>query len=248
MTNAAGNLVDLNGNQINGAYLTNHPGFPGFSTINASQTLAYMADLLERASRWSTGTSRTCMGTRTSPACPRAPARRTRWAAASACYIEQAQYYNQAFGTFFKRLAAAGITPKNTLFIFSSDEGDHEAGANVGRAIQPTPASCDGATVSGDTVTPDVTCSYPAGSFGELDANVTGLLATQEHNTVPFSLESRHRAGVLRDRRSGAERPLGAHAWNTASRTSPRPTRTPGPPRRSTTTSPTRPKRPSCTW
>ena len=47
VTNAAGNLVDLNGNQINGAYLTDHPGFPGFSTINASQTLAYMADMLE---------------------------------------------------------------------------------------------------------------------------------------------------------------------------------------------------------
>ncbi len=108
----------------------------------------------------------------------------------SACYIEQAQYYNQAFGSFFKRLAADGIMPRNTLFIFSSDEGDHEAGANAGRAIQPTPANCDGATVSGDTVTPDVECSYPAGSFGELDANVTGLLATQQHNTVPFSLEA----------------------------------------------------------
>ena len=48
VTNAAGNLVDLNGNQINGAFLTNHPGFPGFSSINASQTLAYMADMLEK--------------------------------------------------------------------------------------------------------------------------------------------------------------------------------------------------------
>ena len=47
VTNAAGNLVDENGNQINGAFLTNHPGFPGFGPINASQTLAYMADMLE---------------------------------------------------------------------------------------------------------------------------------------------------------------------------------------------------------
>ena len=47
VTNAAGNLVDENGNQINGAYLTNYPGFPGFGTINASQTLAYMSDMLE---------------------------------------------------------------------------------------------------------------------------------------------------------------------------------------------------------
>ena len=51
-------------------------------------------------------------------------------------------------------------------------------------------APADGATVSGTTVTPDVACTYPAGSFGELDTNVTGLLASQQHVTVPFSLES----------------------------------------------------------
>ncbi|HEX3311476.1 MAG TPA: hypothetical protein VHS32_34965, partial [Streptosporangiaceae bacterium] len=79
------------------------------------------------------------------------------------------------------RLAADGITPANTLFELSSDEGDHVAGANVGRAIQPTPANCDGVT------TP---CSYPAGTFGELAANVTGLLATQKNDTTAFSLES----------------------------------------------------------
>ncbi len=98
----------------------------------------------------------------------------------TACYTAQAQYYNAAFGTFFKRLAADGINTSNTLFVLSSDEGDHEAGANVGRAIQPTPATCNGVTVA---------CTYPAGSFGELDGNITGLLATQAHNTTPFSLE-----------------------------------------------------------
>src|SRR5262249_28566073 len=46
VTNAAGNLVDLNGNQINGAS-TSTPGFPGFGPINASQTLAYAADMQE---------------------------------------------------------------------------------------------------------------------------------------------------------------------------------------------------------
>ena len=107
----------------------------------------------------------------------------------SACYVAQAQYYNEAFGKFFQRLAADGITPQNTLFVLSSDEGDHEAGANVGRAIQPTPANCDGATVSGDTVTPDVLCTYPAGSFGELAGNMTGLL-NAAGNTTPFALEN----------------------------------------------------------
>ncbi len=194
VTNAAGNLVDLNGNQINGAFLTNHPGFPGFSSINAAQTLAYLADMQEAGVPITSGYISDIHGNEHIPAlsgtggpCAGAPAA---LGPGSACYIAQAQYYNQAFGTFFQRLAADGITPQNTLFIFSSDEGDHVAGANVGRAIQPTPANCDGATVSGDTVTPDVLCTYPAGSFGELAGNLTGLLATEQNNTTPFTLEN----------------------------------------------------------
>jgi hypothetical protein len=190
VTNGAGNLVDLNGSQLNGAFLANHPGFPGFGPINASQSLAYMADMLESGVPVVNGYIADIHGNEDIPglsACAQAPAA---LGSGSACYIAQAQYYNQAFGTFFRRLAADGITPRNTLFILSSDEGDHEAGANVGRAIQPTPANCDGATVSGSTVTPDVPCTYPAGSFGELAGNVTGLLATQKQDTTPFSLES----------------------------------------------------------
>jgi hypothetical protein len=190
VTNAAGNLVDENGNELDGAFLTAHPGFPGFGEINASQTLAYMADMLESGVPVVNGYLSDIHGNEDIPglsACAKAPAA---LGSGSACYVAQAQYYNTAFGTFFRRLAADGITPHNTLFVLSSDEGDHEAGANVGRAIQPTPANCDGATVSGTTVTPDVPCTYPAGSFGELDGNITGLLATQEHDTTPFSLES----------------------------------------------------------
>jgi hypothetical protein len=190
VTNAAGNLVDLNGNEIDGAFLTNHPGFPGYDSINASQSLAYVADMLERGVPVVNAYMADLHGNEFIPglsACTNAP---DALGSGSACYIEQAKYYNKAFGIFFRRLAADGITSKNTLFVVSSDEGDHQAGANVGRAIQPTPAGCDGATVSGDKVTPDVECTYPAGSFGELDANVTGLLATQEHNTTPFSLEN----------------------------------------------------------
>jgi hypothetical protein len=194
VTNAAGNLVDLNGNQMNGAFLTNYPGFPGYSNINASQSLAYAADMLESGVQVVNVYMADLHGDENIPAlsgsggpCFHAPAA---LGSGSACYVAQAQYYNQAFGTFFQRLAADGITPQNTLFVVSSDEGDHEAGANVGRAIQPTPANCDGATVSGDTVTPDVLCTYPAGSFGELAGNITGLLSTQEGNTTPFSLEA----------------------------------------------------------
>jgi hypothetical protein len=188
ITNAAGNLVDLNGNQINGAFTTT-PGFPGFGPINAAQSLAYAADMLESGVPVVNAYMADLHGNNVSSlaACKNAPAA---LGSGSACYIAQAQYYNQAFGDFFKRLAADGITPSNTLFVLSADEGDHEAGANVGRAIQPTPANCDGATVSGSTVTPDVLCTYPAGSFGELAGNISGLLATQKNDTTPFTLEN----------------------------------------------------------
>ena len=132
-----------NGNQINGAFCPTAPGFPGFGSINASQTLAYLADMLEvgraggerlhgRRPRPESGMASpgvTGRGVQQRPAA---------LGSGSACYVAQAQYYNQAFGTFFQRLAADGITPANTLFVLSSDEGDHDAGANVGRAIQPT--------------------------------------------------------------------------------------------------------------
>ena len=194
VTNASGNLVDLAGNEIDGEFVGG-PGFPGFGTINAGQSLAYAADMLEsgvpvvntyiadihgnEGIPSLTGPGGACAGLESEQAL----------GSGSACYIAQGQYYNQMFGLFFQRLAADGITAKNTLFVVSSDEGDHEVGANVGRFVQPTPANCDGATVSGDTVTPDVLCTYPAGSFGELGGNIHGML-TAAGNTTPFTLEN----------------------------------------------------------
>ena len=200
VTDAAGNLVDLDGNQINGDFLTNYPGFPGYGDINAAQSLAYAADMLESGVQVTNIYIADLHGNEfissldgPGQPCFHAPAA---LGSGSACYVAQAQYYNAAFGTFFQRLAAAGMTAQNTLFVLSSDEGDHEAGANANRSLQPTPANCDGATVSGTTVTPDVLCTYPAGSatamtgsFGELNVNVTGLLAAETGNTTRFSTE-----------------------------------------------------------
>ncbi len=190
VTDAKGNLTDLFGNEIDGAYLTDYPGFPGYDTINAAQSLAYASDMLEHGVQVVNLYMADLHGNQYIPSlasvCDDEP---DALGSGSACYIAQAAYYNKAFGVFFQRLAADGITPKNTLFVISSDEGDHEAGANVGRAIQPTPAGCDGVTVSGSTVTPDVPCTYTESTFGELDGNITGLLAQEEGNTTPFSLE-----------------------------------------------------------
>jgi hypothetical protein len=181
VTNAAGNLVDEKGNQINGAFL-NTPGFPGFGDIDASQSLAYMAGMLESNVPVVYGYLADLHGNHSiaalSSVCANAP---DALGPGTPCYLAQAAYYNDAFGTFFDRLAADGINASNTEFVITSDEGDHVAGANVGRALQPTPANCDGVTV---------TCTYPAGTFGELGGNITGLLATEKGSTTPFSLEN----------------------------------------------------------
>jgi hypothetical protein len=181
VTDAHGNLTDENGNPLNGAFLTNHPGFPGFGDITASQTLAYMADMLEKNVPVVNGYISDLHGLHNIPAlsaaCKGAP---DALPPGTPCYLAQAAYYNDAFGKFFQRLAADGINASNTEFVVTADEGDHVAGANVGRALQPTPANCNGVTV---------TCTYPAGTFGELSTNVTGLLATQKGNTTPLSIE-----------------------------------------------------------
>jgi len=190
VTNAAGNLVDLNGNQLNGAFLSNHPGFPGFGPINASQTLAYMADLQESSVPVTFGYIADIHGNEHIQGVTQCQNSKRALGSGDPCYIAQAQYYDAAFATAFQRLAADGITPANTEFIFSTDEGDHQAAGNVGRAVQPSPAGCDGAKVVGLTVTADVPCIYPTGTFGELSGNLTGLLATQKGNTTPFSLEN----------------------------------------------------------
>ena len=181
VTNSSGNLVDLNGNQINGAFLGNTPGFPGFGSINAAQSLAYVADMQESGVPVTYAYISDIHGNEHIPgvtACNGAP---SALASGTACYVAQAQAYDAAFGTFLQRLATDGITPANTEFVFSSDEGDHEAGANVGRAVQPTPANCDGVTVP---------CTYAAGTFGELGGNLNGLLATEKDDTTPFTMES----------------------------------------------------------
>jgi hypothetical protein len=188
VTNAAGNITDEFGNEIDGAFLSNYPGFPGYGEINAAQSLSYAADMLDSGVQVVNLYMGDIHGNQGLPDSPQVPTMGSDCASApdalasgTQCYLDQAEYYNDAFGVFFKRLAADGITPKNTLFVVSSDEGDHEAGANVGRAIQPTPANCDGVTTL---------CSYPAGSFGELDGNVTGLLAEQAGITTPFAFQA----------------------------------------------------------
>jgi hypothetical protein len=184
VTDANGNLVDLNGNTIAEPF-TGTPGFSGFNPV-ATQSLAvladmqeagipvtygYISDLHEKKSDTRVGCTTTANGaTAGRPVGP-----------GDSCYVTNAQHYDQAFQTFFQRLQADGITPDNTLFVISAEENDQFAGANVNRAgAQPTPTGCDGVTVP---------CNYPTGTLGELQANVKGLLTGTASAGTQFDIE-----------------------------------------------------------
>jgi hypothetical protein len=183
VTDANGNLVDLNGNTLQEPF-SHEPGFTGFSPV-AKETLAvmadmqeagipvtygYISDLHEKKADTRSGCTTTANGATVGR--PVGPG--------DSCYVSNAQHYDAAFQKFFERLAADGITPANTLFVISSEENDQFAGANVGRANVPSPAGCDGVT------TP---CNYPAGKIGELQANIKGLLAGTPSAATPFDIE-----------------------------------------------------------
>jgi hypothetical protein len=190
---AQGNLTDLNGVTMRGNFKTPAvnaftPGFPGFGPVSAAQTLAYTADMLETGvpvvygyisdahERKGQGPNpqSNCTNPSTAATAAQGPADR--------CYRANLASYNAAFEKFFQRLADDGITPSNTVFMFSSEEGDHFAGANVGRSIQP---SC-----SGTPGTIDYDCSYAgtgaSARIGEQFVQIHGLLKNQLGNTTPF--------------------------------------------------------------
>jgi len=103
-------------------------------------------------------------------------------------YVQQLADYNAAFGTFFQHLKQAGIDEKNTLFIFTPDEGDHFVG------VSPVPANCNGAKIrKNGEVVPDVPCTYPAANgatgIGELDLNLP-LVVSNAGDATPFEIHS----------------------------------------------------------
>jgi hypothetical protein len=181
VTNANGNLVDLSGNELFNLF-ANQPGFPGFNPT-ATQTLAYLADMQEAGIPVTYGYISDIHELKPGTSgCTTVDAIASGYALGPGdpCYVSNAKAYDDAFATFFKRLAADGITPANTLFVIGAEEDDHFAGANVGRAVAPTPAGCDGVTVP---------CHYDHNEVGELTVNLPGLLATQRGNLTAFDVE-----------------------------------------------------------
>jgi hypothetical protein len=143
-----GPLVDLEGNVITDG--DGHVGFPGFGSISASQSLAYVAAMQENGipityAYISDAHDDHATDLALGPG--------------EAAYVAQLAAYDKAWGEFFARLTKDGITTDNTLFVVTADEGDHFAGG------PPSPANCDGINVP---------CTYA--KIGEIDTNITTLL------------------------------------------------------------------------
>ncbi len=158
----SGPLTDLNGNVIQDPQ--GHIGFPGFDGMSAAVSLAYVADMQEHSVPITYAYISDAHDMH-----PSGPA----FGPGQAGYVAALKAYDNAFNTFFTRLANDGINQSNTLFVFTADEGDHFVGG------PPSPAGCDGVT------TP---CTYS--KIGEINANMAGLLATEQGVTNSFTVHS----------------------------------------------------------
>jgi hypothetical protein len=183
ITGIPGNLVvkDINGVQIDDGNTPPNVGFPGFDP-SAAQTLGYAAQMFENGVD--------VVFTYISDTHDNHVTFSGSFGPGETGYVQQNAQYNDAFGKFFARLKADGITKENTLFIITADENDHFAG----QAGQPVgcdgihtpctyiriPAGCDG---------DDTPCTTT--NLGEVDVDVRRLLITPPfNNTTAFSVHS----------------------------------------------------------
>ncbi len=181
----SGPLTDLNGNVIQSP--AGNIGFPGFDGMPAAVSLSYVAAMQEHG----IPVTYAYISDAHDNHIPSAAADtffNQAYGPGEAGYVAALKAYDDAFGKFFQRLASDGINKSNTLFVFTADENDHFAGG-VG-----TPAGCDG--VNTPCVYSHTTCnatspsSCPANNIGETNANLSGLLATQQGITTPFKVHS----------------------------------------------------------
>jgi len=164
--NPSGPVLDLDGKVIADSH--GNPGFPGFDPT-ASQSLGYVATMLEAGVPVVFYYIADAHDNELGPSL----SSESTFGPGETAYVQQLKVYDAAFGKFFARLKADGITKDNTLFVFTADENDHFVGSS------PSPANCDGVHVP---------CTYT--HVGEIDTFVDRLLLTQRQNTTPFSIHS----------------------------------------------------------
>ncbi len=160
-----GPVKDLDGNVIADPF--GRPGFPNGFSPSATQSLGYAATMLEAGVQVVYLYIEDAHDNHSSSGGTFGPG--------EAGYVAQLKQYDTAFGKFFARLAADGITKDNTLFVVVPDENDHFVGG------APTPVNCDGVNVP---------CTYAAGQKGEIDVLINRLLVTQRANSTAFSVHS----------------------------------------------------------
>jgi hypothetical protein len=180
-----GPLLDLDGNKVQNG--VGDLGFPGFGGISAAQSLAYTAAMHEHGMQVTYtyiadvhDNHTTLVDTENpfGPAVCKEPAEQGDGFGDAAlgpgdpCHDAQAAAYDRAFGEFFARLKADGIDKHNTLFVITTDEGDHFAGG------PPTPANCDGVNAP---------CSYS--KIGEIDSNMQTLINTEDPATISQAID-----------------------------------------------------------
>ncbi|HXH67944.1 MAG TPA: hypothetical protein VNI81_12145 [Candidatus Limnocylindrales bacterium] len=165
---ANGNLKDIDGNVIVDDFrgsLT--PGFPGFG-IAPQYALGYVADMLEAGVPVIYSYINTPhRPVQLNPYGYGFPSDPGDYGPGEAHYVQTLQQYDDSFNKFFTRLANDGITPANTLFIITAEEGDHVVAAN------PTNPGCDGVT------TPCTYGNTNGNEVGEVNLNFRGLLQAE---------------------------------------------------------------------
>jgi hypothetical protein len=142
-------------------------GFPGFDGMLAKNTLGYVAQMQENGVPVTYGYISDAHDfhvpnptTDSFQSSARGPGETD--------FQAQLKQYDDAFFSFFQRLASDGITKANTLFVVTVDEGDHFAGG-VG-APQP-----DGTFAYNHTNCSTLT-ACPANQIGEVNANLAALV------------------------------------------------------------------------
>ena len=168
-----GHVKDTDGGVIADAY--GRPGFPNIFNPLARQSLGYAATMLEAGVPVVYVYVADAHDRNPVSLDPvtNLPGAAHAFGAGEAEYVAQLKAYDVAFGKFFARLAADGITKDNTLFIVTADENDHFVGG------APSPANCDGIITF---------CTYA--QIGEINTFLDRLLLTQRNNTTPFSVHS----------------------------------------------------------
>jgi len=161
LLNPNGPVTNFNGQVIEDS--SGDVGFPGYDGMQGYNSLAYTLDMQTHGVPV-TFTYLTDLHDSWTTGAGLGPG--------SAEYESQLAQENAAFGTFFSQLAAHGITKANTLFVITADEGDHFVGG------PPSPANCNGVTIL---------CTY--NNVGEVDGNLTGMLAAQGV-TTPFDVSA----------------------------------------------------------